>query len=298
MKQLDLSGTGVALVTPFKGNNREVDYGALEKIIEHVLAGGVEFVVSLGTTGEAVPLSSTECRAVLDFTIKTVNGRCPIVAGLFGSNYTQKIVDALQRYNFDGIDAIMSSSPAYVKPTQEGIFQHYKALAAVSPRPIIIYNVPGRTSSNVAAETTLRLAHESEKFIAVKEASGDLYQAMQIIKNRPDHLQVLSGDDPLTLPMIACGGHGVISVVANAYPRIFSDMVREARQGNFLQARQLNDQLLDLHPPLYKECNPAGIKAVMELLGFCSKEVRLPLAPASDALSQELQKLIQNIGIH
>lgn len=293
MKQLNLRGTGVALITPFKGPQKAINYEALERIIEHVIDGGVDFIVSLGTTGEAVPLSSQECREVLDFTIKTVNGRLPIVAGLFGGNYTQKVVDALHRYNFDGIDAIMSSSPAYVKPTQEGIYRHYMALANASPRPIIIYNVPGRTSSNVSAATTLRLAKESDKFIAVKEASGDLYQAMKIIKDRPEHLLVLSGEDPLTLGMVACGGDGVISVIANAFPRQFSDMVRAALEGDLATARQLNEELLEIHPPLYKECNPAGIKALMEILGFCSKDVRLPLAPATDALSRELQQLVE-----
>jgi 4-hydroxy-tetrahydrodipicolinate synthase len=296
MKQLDLQGTGVALITPFKGTERAVDYGALERIIEHVITGGVDYIVSLGTTGEAVPLSADECRKVLDFTIKTVKGRLPIVAGLFGSNYTAKIVAALQRYNFDGIDAIMSSSPAYVKPTQEGIFLHYMQLAKASPLPIIIYNVPGRTSSNVAAQTTLRLANESDKFIAVKEASGDLYQAMQIIKDKPDHLQVLSGEDPLTLAMIACGGDGVISVIANAFPREFSGMVRAALNDDLQTARKLNNLLLDVHPPLYEECNPAGIKAVMEHLGFCSRDVRLPLAPATETLSEKLKEIISKVS--
>ena len=192
MRQPPFSGAGVALVTPFK-ENKAIDYPALEKLIEFVINGGIDFIVSLGTTGEAITLSSRECREVLDFTIKVANGRLPIVAGLFGSNYTEKLVNSLKSYNFDGIDAIMSSSPAYSKPSQEGIYQHYMAAAEASPVPIIIYNVPGRTSSNVAAATTLRLAHASDKFIAVKEASGDLVQAMKILKDKPEHLQVARG---------------------------------------------------------------------------------------------------------
>lgn len=295
MRQPPFSGAGVALVTPFK-ENKAIDYPALEKLIEFVINGGIDFIVSLGTTGEAITLSSRECREVLDFTIKIANGRLPIVAGLFGSNYTEKLVNSLKSYNFNGIDAIMSSSPAYSKPSQEGIYQHYMAAAEASPVPIIIYNVPGRTSSNVAAATTLRLAHASDKFIAVKEASGDLVQAMKILKNKPEHFQVWSGDDPLTLPMISCGATGVISVIANAYPRLFSDMVRAARAGDFGKARQLNDQLLDIHPWLYVDGNPSGIKAAMEILGLCRQDLRIPLTPVTEATYQRLKKEIEKMS--
>ncbi|MCB0559296.1 MAG: 4-hydroxy-tetrahydrodipicolinate synthase [Lewinellaceae bacterium] len=295
MRQPPFSGAGVALVTPFK-ENKAIDYPALEKLIEFVINGGIDFIVSLGTTGEAITLSSRECREVLDFTIKVANGRLPIVAGLFGSNYTEKLVNSLKSYNFDGIDAIMSSSPAYSKPSQEGIYQHYMAAAEASPVPIIIYNVPGRTSSNVAAATTLRLAHASDKFIAVKEASGDLVQAMKILKDKPEHLQVWSGDDPLTLPMISCGATGVISVIANAYPRLFSDIVRAARAGDFGKARQLNDQLLDIHPWLYVDGNPSGIKAAMEILGLCRQDLRIPLTPVTEATYQRLKMEIEKVG--
>lgn len=288
MKQQKFSGTGVALITPFQAD-KSVDYPTLAKIIEYVIDGGIDYIVSLGTTGEAITLSAEECRAVLDFTIKTVNSRIPIVAGLFGHNYTDKLVKGIQRYNFDGIDAIMSSSPAYSKPGQEGIFQHYMAVEAVSPVPIIIYNVPGRTSSNVAPETTLRLAEASSKFIAVKEASGNLEQAMKIIKHRPKDFLVLSGEDPLTLGMIAAGGDGVISVIANAYPGHFSDMVRAALNEDFATARKLNNQLLDVHPHLYKEGNPVGIKAAMELLGLCHREVRIPLVKMTEKGMQGLK---------
>lgn len=295
MKQQKFSGTGVALITPFR--NKAIDYSALEKIIEYVLQGGANYIVSLGTTGEAVTLTAKECREVLSFTIKIVAERVPIVAGYFGSNFTERLVESIKIYDFDGVDAIMSSSPAYTKPSQEGIFQHYMAIEAVSPCPIIIYNVPGRTGSNVKPETILRLADASEKFIAVKEASGDLTQAMKIIKNRPAHLLVLSGDDPLTLPIIASGGDGVISVIANAFPSQFSDMVQAALQENMDTARRLNLDLLDIHPWLYVDGNPSGIKAAMEILGLCTKEVRIPLTPVQEGTYQALKREIEKVQL-
>lgn len=293
MRLSKFRGTGVALVTPFR--DHDVDYAALEEIIDYVIEGGVDFIVSLGTTGEAITLSAEECRKVFDFTIQRVSGRVPLVAGLFGSNFTEKLVEKIRHYNLEGFDAIMSSSPAYNKPPQEGIFQHYMAIEAASPVPIIIYNVPGRTSSNVKPETVLRLAEASDKFIAVKEASGDLNQAMQILKHRPDDFLVLSGDDPLTLPMIAAGGDGVISVIANAFPFEFSEMVRAALNGDFSTARRYNFELLDVHPWLYIEGNPIGIKAAMEIKGLCSKEMRIPLVPLSDTNYLNLKKAMEKV---
>lgn len=289
------SGTGVALITPFR--NHAVDYPALGEIINFVIDSGVEYVVSLGTTGEAITLSAEECRQVLDFTIEQVAGRVPIVAGFFGSNYTEKLVEKIRTYNFDGIAAIMSSSPAYSKPPQEGIYRHYMQLAEASSLPIIIYNVPGRTASNVSAATVLRLARASEQFVAVKEASGDLVQATKILKERPPHLAVLSGEDPLTLPMIGAGADGVISVIANLFPAHFSSMVRAALQGDFATARRLNFELLDVHPWLYIENNPVGIKAAMEIAGFCSKEVRIPLVPLSDANYLNLKAAMDSVPV-
>jgi len=288
------SGTGVAIVTPFR--NGKIDFPALEKLIEHCLRGGVGFLVSLGTTGEAVTLNSEECRKVFDVTIKTADGRVPIVAGMFGGNDTLALTEKIKGFDFDGITAIMSSSPAYNKPSQEGIFQHFMALESVSPLPILIYNVPGRTASNVAAETTLRLAHASSNFIAIKEASGNLAQVMQIIKNKPEHFLVFSGDDVLTLPIISCGGHGVISVIANVFPNRFSSMVKAALEGDFATAQRLNLELLDIHPLLYLDGNPAGIKGALEIMGFCRKEVRLPLAPISDKNFRALKKELQKVG--
>lgn len=288
-----LRGTGVALVTPFK--NGQIDWDDLERVIEHVIAGGVEFLVSLGTTGESTTTSDEEHRQILDFTIKVNRGRLPLVAGVFGGNNTAAVVEKIKHFNFEGIDALLSSNPAYNKPGQEGIFQHYMALAEASPRPIIIYNVPSRTSSNMSAETTLRLAHGSDKFIAVKEASDDIYQIMKIIKGRPKDFLVLSGDDFITLPVIAAGGDGVVSVIANTLPRPFTDMVRAALRQDMPTAQRLNLKLLELYKLLFSEGNPVGVKAAMELQGLCSREVRLPLVPMTEngvhALMGEMERV-------
>lgn len=291
--QEKLRGTGVALVTPFK--NGQIDWESLERIIEHVIAGGVEFLVSLGTTGESSTTSDEEHRKILDFSIKINRGRLPFVAGVFGGNNTAAMVEKIRQFNFEGIDALLSSNPAYNKPGQEGIFRHYMALAEASPKPIIIYNVPSRTSSNMSAETTLRLAHASDKFIAVKEASDDIYQIMKIIKGRPKDFMVLSGDDFITLPLIGAGGDGVVSVIANTTPRPFTDMVRAALRHDLPSAQRLNLQLLELYKLLFTEGNPVGVKAAMELQGLCSREVRLPLVPMTEAgvhaLMAELEKV-------
>lgn len=287
-------GTGVALVTPFK--NGGIDWEDLEKIIEHVIAGGVEFLVSLGTTGESVTLTEEEQRRILDFTIKINRGRVPLVAGVFGGNNTAAMVEKIAGFNFEGIDALLSSNPSYSKPGQEGIFRHYMALAEVSPKPIIIYNVPSRTASNMTAETTLRLANASDKFLGVKEASDDIYQITKIIKGRPKNFLVLSGDDFLTLPVIGAGGDGVISVIANTAPRPFTDMVRAALRNDMPAARQLNFRLLELYKLLFIEGNPVGVKAALELQGLCSREVRLPLVPMTEQgvhlVMAELEKVL------
>lgn len=293
-RQQRFRGTGVALVTPFK--NGSIDWEDLEKVIEHVIAGGVEFLVSLGTTGESVTLSDVEHREILDFTIKVNRGRLPLVAGVFGGNNTAALVEKMQAFNFEGIDALLSSNPAYNKPGQEGIFQHYMALAEASPLPIIIYNVPSRTASNMTAETTLRLANASDKFLGIKEASDDIYQIMKIIKGRPKDFLVLSGDDFITLPLIAAGGDGVISVIANTTPKPFADMVRAALRHDFPTAQRLNLKLLELYKLLFIEGNPVGVKAAMELQGLCSREVRLPLVPMSEngvhLIMAELEKVL------
>ncbi|MEK7254144.1 MAG: 4-hydroxy-tetrahydrodipicolinate synthase [Bacteroidota bacterium] len=295
MIQHKFRGTGTALVTPFRRG--KVDYEALEKIIEHNLEGGVDFLVSLGTTGEAVTLTTRECKEVLRFTLKINNGRVPVVAGLFGDNDTTRVTSRLADYDLEGFAAVMSSSPSYTKPSQEGIFQHYMKIAKASPLPVIIYNVPGRTASNVAADTTLRLANASEKFMAVKEASCDLNQITKIIKYRPEGFLVLSGDDPQTLAIIASGGDGVISVIANALPAEFSGMTRAALAGDFETARRLNLQLSDIHPWLYVDGNPAGIKTMLEIMGFCKNDMRLPLVPVRESTQQNLRKELEKAGV-
>jgi 4-hydroxy-tetrahydrodipicolinate synthase len=287
-----LRGTGVALITPFK--NGQVDYQGLTNIIEHVINGGVEYVVSLGTTGETPTLNAAEQLEVLDFTVKVVAERIPVIAG-FGGNNTQAIIDNINSYHFKGVDAILSSSPNYNKPTQEGIYQHYMAIAAVSPRPIIIYNVPGRTASNIEADTVVRLANSSDKFIAIKEASGNMMQCMKIAKEKPAHFQLLSGDDALTLPMISFGATGVISVIANAFPDKFSTMIRQALSADFQTAARGHFALLDINDLLYIEGNPTGIKAACEIENLCSREVRLPLVPFSENNYTKLKTAIDTL---
>lgn len=286
-------GTGVAIVTPFQ--NGHVDFTALEKIIEHVINGGVNYIVALGSTGEAATLDDAECRHILDFCIEKINNRVPLMAGNFGGNNTRELVSRIKNFDFSGIDAILSASPSYVKPSQEGIYQHYMAIAEVSPVPIMLYNVPGRTSSNMTWETTVRLAEKSEKFVGIKEASGDLVQVTHVIKNKPDHFIVTSGDDELTLPMMALGGDGVISVIANALPRQFSMMINAALDNDVYAAREINFLTFPLHKWLYTEGNPTGIKAAMNVLNLCSPEMRSPLLPMTEKNHDLMKKVLNDI---
>lgn len=291
-------GTGVAIVTPFKEG--KVDYPALSKVIEHVIGGGVDYIVSLGSTGESTTLFLEECKTIFRHTVKQVAGRVPLVAGLFGANSTGHLLERIELYAdaLDGFDAMMSSTPSYVKPSQEGIFQHYKAFEKHAPLPILLYNVPGRTAGNIEAATVVRLANYSKKFFAVKEASGNMAQIQQIIKDRPDGFLVLSGDDPLTLGMIGCGADGIVSVIANAYPAEFSAMTRAALAGDFEKARNLHYQLYDMHAPLYVDGNPAGIKAVLEMMGICRQELRLPLVPVTAPTYHQLKVEMEKISAH
>lgn len=288
-----LKGTGVAIVTPF-GKEKKVDYKALGKLTEHLISGGIEYLVVQGTTGESVTLTKEEKIAVLDFIIEINKKRVPLVLGIGGNN-TDELIHSFAHFNFDQVDAILSVSPYYNKPTQEGIYQHYKALAAESPRPIVLYNVPGRTASNITADTTLRLANDIENIIGIKEASGDLNQMMKIIKNRPGDFLVISGDDALTLPIIAAGGDGVISVVANAFPRIFSDMVRAALNSDFESARKNHYRLLPVTEMVFAEGNPGGVKAALKILGICDDVLRLPLVNISPALFEKIKTEIHKI---
>lgn len=287
-------GTGVALVTPFRPDF-SIDYDALGGLVDYVVTGGVDYVVCLGTTGEAITLDAAECRAILDFVLRRVQGRVPVIAGFFGGNYTERLESRLREFNFDGVAGVMSSSPAYSKPPQDGIYQHFMRVADASPLPVILYNVPGRTSSNVLPETVLRLAEDHENVVAIKEASGRLAQATEILKYRPEGFTVLSGDDPLTVPMIAVGGDGAISVIANALPRHFSDMVRAARAGDFATARRLNFDLHEVHPLLYVEGNPVGIKAAVSMLGLCRNVLRVPLVPLSEPRRETLRRILSKV---
>ena len=285
-------GTGVALVTPFTDKN--VDHDALRRIVNHVIDGGVDYLVALGTTGESALLTDDEKLEVLQTIIDENNSRVPVVAGNFGGNNTKRLQRYIEEFNFNGIDAILSASPAYVKPSQEGIYRHYMELAEAAPVPIIIYNVPGRTASNITTSTMVRLAEASDKFIGVKEASGDLVQGTEMIQKVPKNFFVTSGDDPTALPLIACGSTGVISVIANAFPHIFSSMIGAALDNDYVTARKLNKQLYDIHKWLYVEGNPVGIKAAMQILGICHRDVRLPLAAMSD---EHYLKLEEAIGL-
>lgn len=286
-------GTGVALITPFDGNG-QIDWQGLKGVINHVIEGGVEYVVSLGTTGESATLSKSEKLEVLETTVETVNGRVPVVAG-FGGNNTQAIIRDIQDFHFRGVEGILSVSPYYNKPTQQGIYLHYKALSESTDKPIILYNVPGRTSSNITADTTLRLAHDFNTIVAIKEASGDLEQCMEIVRGRPDGFSVISGEDPLTLPMISFGMDGVISVVANAYPKEYSDMVRLALKGAFSSAAPLHFKLLPVIKGLFAEGNPGGVKAAMKILGVCEDHLRLPLANISESAFKKLKEAMNAI---
>ena len=285
-----IKGTGVALVTPFN-EDKSVDYKGLENLLNHVIDGGIDYLVLMGTTGESVTLSKGEKVAVVDFCKKINNSRIPVVLGIGGNN-TMQVVEDIKSANLDGIDAILSVSPAYNKPSQEGIYQHYKMISGNCPLPIIVYNVPGRTASNISAETTVRMANDFENIVAVKEASGDMDQIMKIIKNKPSNFVVLSGDDGLTLPMIHMGAEGVISVIGQSHPKEYSDMVSFGLSGNQEIANQLHNKLYDFYVPLYAEGNPVGIKACLELLGICKSQVRLPLVEASDVIKNELKSLM------
>ena len=293
MTQKKFTGTGVAIVTPFR-KDRSIDFKSLEKLLEHVIKNGVDYIVALGSTGESATLSKDEKQAVINYVIEVVNGRVPFVAGMGGNN-TQELVNCINSTDFKNIDAILSVAPYYNKPSQLGLYEHFKAIASASPVPVIIYNVPGRTCSNISAETTVRLAREVKGIIATKEASGNLGQIMNIIKNKPRNFQVISGDDALTLPIIAVGGAGVISVAANAYPREVADMVNHALNSDMAKAGEVHYRLMELVDALFEEGNPSGIKAVLEILKICPGDLRLPLLQVSDAHYRKLADIIKKL---
>ena len=283
------TGTGVAVVTPFDQDGSP-DYQALKGIVSHLIDGQVEYLVALGTTGESVTLTEGETEKVLETFFETAGGKCPIVIGAGGNN-TAKVIKSISDYQKQfSPSGILSVSPYYNKPTQEGIFQHFSAIASSTDLPIILYNVPGRTASNMEAATTLRLAHAHANIVAIKEASGNLEQGMNIIAGKPEGFQVLSGDDLLGVAQIAVGYEGVISVAGNAFPQLFSEMIRAALRGDLPKANEIQFSLLKIMQLLFAEGNPAGVKASMELLGLCHRRVRLPLVQASEHLVASLKK--------
>lgn len=283
-----LIGTGVAIITPFTKNG-DVDFKALEKVINYTIDGGVEYIVSLGTTGETPTLSKEEKKDIALFTAEKINNRVPIVIGIGGNN-TKELCNELETFPLEYATAVLSASPYYNKPSQEGLYQHYKAAAASSPKPIILYNVPGRTARNLDAETTLRLAHEVSNIAGIKEASGDMVQCMKILKDCPENFLVVSGDDNLALPQIACGMQGVISVAANSHPKIFSDMVRNCLLKNIEKAKLQNDSLIPVYDLMFAENNPAGVKAFMSEMGLIENSLRLPLVAVSKKLHNDIIK--------
>jgi 4-hydroxy-tetrahydrodipicolinate synthase len=285
-KMTKYSGTGVAMVTPFL-ENKSVDYNGLKDLINHCIQGGVEFLVSLGTTGESATLLAEEKQKVISSTIEYINGRVPLIVGM-GSNNTTQLISDIKAQDFKGVDGILSVSPYYNKPTQNGIYEHYKAISQACPVDIILYNVPGRTSSNMSSETTLRLANDFNNIVAIKEASGDMEQCMEIIKHKPSDFQVISGDDLLTMPYISAGMDGVISVIANAYPKTFSNLVRDAINGDYLNARIKQYKLLKMMQLLFADGNPGGVKVILQKLGICENELRLPLIPVNNEIQKAL----------
>ena len=291
MANLDLTGTGVAIVTPFKKDG-SADFNALKKLVNHLISGKVEYLVVMGTTGESVTLTKDEKQEVIDCVVKETKKRVPLVIGIGGNN-TDEIVKQVGKVDTKAFSAILSVSPYYNKPSQEGIYQHYKAISKASRLPVILYNVPGRTSSNIAWETTIRLAKDFKNIVAIKEASGSVEQMMRIINNRPKNFLVISGDDNLTLPMIASGGDGVISVVANAFPKDFSDMVRAALNDDMDKARKLHYGLMEITDNLFADGNPGGIKYALSLMNICQPYVRLPLVEPNDKVKQKLKELIK-----
>jgi 4-hydroxy-tetrahydrodipicolinate synthase len=287
-------GTGVAMVTPFQADG-QVDYDALEKLIDHLINGGVEYLVSLGTTGESATLSKEEKKQVFAFTAKTVNKRVLLVAGIAGNN-TLETVAEIKAFNTAGYDAILSASPHYNKPTQEGIYQHYKAIAEAAPLPVILYNVPSRTGTSVSAETTVRLAKDFKNIIGIKEASGNFELLNQLMRDKPADFLVISGDDPISLPMIAMGAVGVISVVGNALPKQCSDMIRKCLKGDYKGAQPAHYSMIEFTRLMFAEGSPAGVKSALKHLGVCGDTLRLPLVPVSTGAAEKIKEQTGLIG--
>jgi 4-hydroxy-tetrahydrodipicolinate synthase len=288
-----LKGTGVAVVTPFK-KDLSIDFAALGRVVKHVIDEGVNYIVALGTTGESVTLSKEEKNAVVSYVIETVDKKVPVIVGIGGNN-TQEVIDSIIHTDLTGADGILSVAPYYNKPGQRGLFQHFKAIANSCPVPVVLYNVPGRTGCNLTSDTTIELANECENIVAIKEASGDIAQIMRIIKGKPENFSVISGDDMMTIPVIAAGGIGVISVLANAYPAQTSELVNQSLKSNFKQAREIQFQFLEMIDLLFVDGNPAGVKAMMSEMKILQNTLRLPLVPVGRTVMERIQKAMKEI---
>ena len=295
MADINLKGMGVALITPFK-EDESVDYEALGRLVDYQVQNGTDYLVVLGTTAETPTLTEEEKRNIIDLVVSHVRGRIPIVLGV-GGNCTRNVVEQLKHGDFTGIDAILSVVPYYNKPSQEGIYQHYKAIANATKLPIILYNVPGRTGVNMTAETTLRIAREFENVVAVKEASGNITQMDDIIKNKPDRFNVISGDDGITFPLVTLGAIGVISVIGNAFPREFSRMVRLALSGDYDSARTIHHSFTELFSLLFVDGNPAGAKSMLSMMGFIENKLRLPLVPTRIVTYEKIREVLRQLSI-
>ena len=288
-----LRGTGVAIVTPFTKSDA-IDFLAFERILNHTISNGVDYIVLLGTTGESPTISKLEKKTLIEFAIERIDHRVPLVIGL-GGNSTSEMVLSVHGTMFKEVDAILSVCPYYNKPSQEGIYQHFKIIAEACPVPVILYTVPSRTCSNIAASTTLRLAEDFSNIIGIKEASGNLEQIYHLLKYRREGFLVISGDDGITLPLLAAGADGVISVVANAFPKKFSEMVRSGLNGDFIVARKIHFELIDLINALFLDGSPGGIKAALSVLGLCDQFLRLPLVPVNKEVHKLIHKLVDQI---
>ena len=295
MERINLKGLGVALITPFKEDD-SIDYTALGKLIEHLIQNSIDYLVVLGTTAETPTLSTEEKKEVVAFVKQRVNSRVPIVLGV-GGNCTSSVVAQLKNDDYEGIDAILSVVPYYNKPSQEGIYQHYKAIAQATELPIILYNVPGRTGVNMTAETTLRIAREFDNVVAIKEASGNIVQMDDIIKNKPKDFMVISGDDGITFPLITLGAVGVISVIGNAFPKEFGRMVRLALNGDYDSALRIHHEFTELFSLLFVDGNPAGVKAMLNAMGYIDNKLRLPLVPTRITTYEKMRVVLDNLHI-
>jgi 4-hydroxy-tetrahydrodipicolinate synthase len=286
-------GTGVAIVTPFK-NDLSIDFAALGRVVNHVITGGVNYIVVMGTTGESATLTKDEKKAIISYVVEVTDNRVPLVIGIGGNN-TQDVINCIRHSNLTKVDGILSVAPYYNKPNQRGLIQHFKAIATSSPVPVILYNVPGRTCSNISSDTCIELANECENIVAIKEASGDIAQIMRIIKGKPDNFIVISGDDMMTLSVISSGGSGVISVLANAFPAATSELVTNSLKNNFKSAREIQLRYLEMIELLFIDGNPAGIKAILSAMNLCQNNLRLPLVPVTKAIYTRIQKAIEEV---